>query len=486
MPYDVVVVGAGIVGTAIARELSKYNIKTALIDRESDFGWGSTKANSAIVHAGYDDEPQTLKSHLCVQGNKLFESLCKEVDAPFERNGSLVVALTDEDEKKVEELYERGLKNGVPGIKILEKKELFGREPNINREARCALFAPSAGITIPYELVIGLAENAMANGVEVFLDTKITGAEEKEEKVTLIAENGKKLETRYVVNAAGLYADEISKLFGYDDFAISPRRGEYFLFDKKFAPLVTSTVFPTPTEKGKGILVTKTCEDIMLIGPNSRDLSADEKENTETTGEGLTEVFDGAQRLVPDVSKARRYIVKNFAGNRPQSSTKDFIIEQKGRLIYAAGMQSPGLTSAPAIAEYVSDMLKYCIGMKRKKEFNPLRKRIMRFEEMNYKEKEKALKENPSYGHIVCRCEHVSEAEVVEAIKRGAKTLDGVKFRTRCSMGRCQGGFDLPFVMEILIRETGLSAKEILKNRKGSEVIKAHSKELLGRVADGY
>lgn len=482
MPYDVVVVGAGIVGTAIARELSKYDLNIALVDRELDFGWGATKANSAIVHAGYDDEPQTMKSHLCVRGNHLFENLCREVDAPFERNGSLVVALSDEDEKRVEELYERGLKNCVPGIRILEKKELFGREPNINREARCALFAPSAGITIPYELVIGLAENAMANGVDAFLDARITGAEEKEEKVTLIAENGKRIETRYVVNAAGLYADDIADLFGHKDFSITPRRGEYFLFDKKFTPLVSSTVFPTPTEKGKGILVTKTCENIMLIGPNSRDLSADEKENTETTEEGLREVFEGAQRLVPGIANARMYVIKNFAGNRPQSSTKDFIIEQRGRLINTAGMQSPGLTAAPAIAEYVAEILRYNMEMKRKESFNPVRKRIRRFEEMNYEEKEQALSQNPLYGHMVCRCEHVSEAEIVEAIKRGARTLDGIKFRTRCSMGRCQGGFDLPFVVEILARETGLSAKEILKNRKGSEVIKGYNKEFLGRV----
>lgn len=483
MPYDVVVVGAGIIGTAIARALSKYSIKTALVDREPDFGCGATKANSAIVHSGYDDEPQTLKSRLCVRGNALFEGLCREIDAPFERNGSLVVAFDGED-KRIEELHERGLKNCVPGIRILEKKEVLQREPNLNKEVSCALFAPSAGITIPYELAIGLAENAIANGVDVFLDTDITGVEEKEEKVTLIAENGKRLESRYVLNAAGLYADEISRLFGHEDFSINPRRGEYFLFDRKLVPLVNSTVFPTPTEKGKGILVTKTCENIMLIGPNSKDLGADEKENTETTEEGLREVFEGAQRLVPGIAKARRYTIKNFAGNRPQSSTKDFIIEQRGRLINAAGMQSPGLTAAPAVAEHVAEVLKYSIGMKRKESFNPVRKRIRRFEEMSYEEKKRAIKDNPLYGHMVCRCEHVSEAEVVEAINRGARTLDGIKFRTRCSMGRCQGGFDLPFVIEILSRETGMGVKEILKNSRGSEVIKAHSKEFLGRAED--
>jgi glycerol-3-phosphate dehydrogenase len=478
MVYDVAVIGAGIVGTSIARELSKYNINIALVDKEPDFGWGATKANSAIVHAGYDDEPHTLKSHLCARGNALFEKLCWEVDAPFERNGSLVVAFDSDDEKKVEELYERGLKNCVPMLRVLEKKELLEREPNINEEASCALFAPSAAITIPYELTIGLAENAIANGVEVFLDTKVIGAEEKEEKVTLITDKGR-IESNYVVNAAGLYADEISKLFGYDCFSVTPRRGEYFLFDKKFRPLVNSTIFPTPTEKGKGILVAKTCENILLIGPNSKDLSAEEKENTETTQEGLREVFDGVKKLVPDIEKARRYVIKNFAGNRPQSSTKDFIIEQEGRLINVAGMQSPGLTAAPAIAEYVAEMLKYTISMKKKESFNPIRKRIRAFREMSNEERKKAIKEEPLYGHIVCRCEYVSEAEIVEAVKRGARTLDGVKFRTRCSMGRCQGGFDLPFVVEIISRETGMSAKEILKNSKGSEVIKAYNKELL-------
>ena len=479
MPYDVVVVGAGIVGTSIARELSKYNISVALVDKELDFGWGATKANSAIVHAGYDDASHTLKSHLCVRGNALFEDLCREVDAPFKRNGSLVVAFEGE-EKKIEEIYERGLKNCVPGMRILEKKEVLEKEPNMNKEVSCALFAPSAGITIPYDLAIGLAENAMANGVKALLDTKVVGVEEKEEKVTLLTSKGK-IESKYVVNAAGLYADEIYGLFGYEGFSIHPRRGEYLLFDRKFAPLVRSTVFPTPTEKGKGILVTRTCEDIMLIGPNSKDLSADEKENTETVEEGLKEVFEGAQKIVPEIAKARKYIIKNFAGNRPQSSTKDFVIGQKGRLINAAGMQSPGLTAAPAIAEYVAEVLRYNMDMKIKKKenFDPIRKRIRRFEEMSHEERERAIKENPLYGHIVCRCEHVSEAEIVEAIKRGAKTLDGIKFRTRCSMGRCQGGFDLPFVVEILKRETGMSAKEILKNRKGSEVIKAYNKEIL-------
>jgi len=483
MLYDIAVVGAGIVGASIARELSKYSISIALIDKEPDFGWGATKANSAIVHAGYDDEPHTLKSHLCVRGNALFEELCREVDAPFERNGSLVVAFDGNDEKKVEELYERGLKNCVPGLRALEKKELLEREPNINKEVSCALFAPSAAITIPYELTIALAESAIANGVEPFLDTKVTGVEEKEEKITLVTDRGR-IESKYVVNAAGLYADEISKLFGYGNFFVTPRRGEYFLFDKKLRPLVNSTLFPTPTEKGKGILVAKTCEDIMLIGPNSKDLSADEKENTETTQEGLREVFDGAKKLVPDIEKARRHVIKNFAGNRPQSSTKDFIIEQKERLINVAGIQSPGLAAAPAIAEYVAEMLKYNISMKKKESFNPVRKRIRAFREMSNEEREKAIKENPLYGHIVCRCEHVSEAEVVEAVKRGARTLDGVKFRTRCSMGRCQGGFCLPFVIEIISRETGMSAKEILKNSKGSEVIKAYNKELLGRFED--
>jgi glycerol-3-phosphate dehydrogenase len=479
MPFDVVVIGAGVVGTAIARELSRYCLNIAIMDREPDFGWGATKANSAIVHAGYDDEPQTLKSHLCVRGNALFEELCRNMDVPFERNGSLVVALDSTDEKEIETLYKRGLKNGVPGIRILDRRELFEREPEINREAQSALFVPSAGITLPYELTIALAENAIANGAKAFLNTEITGVEEKEENVTLITKENKRIESRYVINAAGLYADEISHLFGHDDFYIYPRRGEYFLFDKKLAPLVKSTVFPTPTEKGKGILVTRTCENVMLIGPNSVDLKAEEKENTETTTNGLSEVFEGAKKLVPGMGRARRYVIKNFAGNRPQSSTKDFIIEQRGRLINAAGMQSPGLTAAPAIAEYVTEMLRYSIDLRKKEGFNPVRRRIKAFREMNTEERQRAIKENPLYGHIVCRCEHVSEAEIVEAIRRGARTLDGVKFRTRCSMGRCQGGFDLPFVLEILSRETVMDAKSILKNRAGSEVVKAQSKELL-------
>jgi len=413
------------------------------------------------------------------ESNALFEELCRNLDVPFERNGSLVVALDSTDEKEIETLYKRGLKNGVPGIRVLERGELFEREPGINQSAQSALFTPSAGITLPYELTIALAENAIANGAKVLLNTEIKGVEEKEENVTLITKDNRRIESRFVINAAGLYADEISHLFGHDDFYIYPRRGEYFLFDKKLVPLVKSTVFPTPTEKGKGILVARTCENVMLIGPNSIDLKAEEKENTETTANGLSEVFEGAKKLVPGIARARRYVIKNFAGNRPQSSTKDFVIEQKGRLINAAGMQSPGLTAAPAIAEYVTEMLRYSIDLKKKENFNPVRRRIKAFREMDTEERQRAIKENPQYGHIICRCEHVSEAEIVEAIRRGARTLDGVKFRTRCSMGRCQGGFDLPFVLEILRRETGMDVKSIVKNRAGSEVVKAQSKELL-------
>ena len=482
MKAEVVIIGGGIIGASIARELSQYDVDIVLVEKESNTAFGSTKANTGIIHAGYDDMPGTVKADLCRRGNALWSKLSSELDVPFKRIGSLVVALKDDDMGILEELKERGEKNRVLGLEIVGRDRLFQMEPNLNEESIAALYAPTAGIADSCEMAIALVENAVQNGVRVLLETKVRKILIKKGEVEAIQTNRGRIEADYVINAAGLHADEISAMVGVSHFSITPRRGEYRVMDKKLGGFVNHILFPTPTPISKGIVVTPTIEGNLLIGPNAHDI--EDKTDVATTSTGLEEVFRGAVKLVPKLSLKKNMIIANYAGLRAESSTGDFIIEAYDEVrgfINAAGIKSPGLTAAPAIAKKVVSILRRKgLKLKKKDTFNPHRKSIDRsIRELSLNKVKKLLAQDPKYGHIVCRCEYVTEGEVIEAIRRGATTLDGVKFRTRTGMGRCQGGFCTPRVIKILSRELGAPIEDVTKRGGNSHLLPYAIKSLL-------
>lgn len=483
MKTTVLIIGAGITGTAIARELSRYDVDVTLIEKEADVAFGGpTKANTAIIHAGYDDKPGTLAAKLCRRGNKLWGKICSELSIPFRRIGSLVVALNDDEAGILEELMERGRINGVQGLRIIRGQTLFKLEPHLNRDAVAGLHAPSAGVISPYEAAIALAENARMNGVKILFDTEATGIIVKNGEVKAVQTSRGTIYTRFVVNAAGLFADEVSAMAGIEEFKILPRKGEYVVYDKDLRGLVRHVLFPVPTPISKGITVTPTIDGNLIAGPTAHDV--EDKEDTATTAEGIEEVLRGAHRLVPSLSTMREAIISCFSGLRPQPSTGDFIIRSYEDLygfINVSGMKSPGLTSAPAVAETVVEILKEeRLPLQLKRGFNPRRRGISRpFRDLDLSKAEALIAENPSYGHVVCRCEHVTEGEVIEAVCRGATTLDGVKYRTRAGMGRCQGGFCTPHIIRILGRELGIRVEDVTKKGGGSKLLLYRAKQLL-------
>jgi len=484
MNADVVVIGAGITGAAVARGLSRYALDIILVEKEADFCFGATAANTGTIHAGYHDLPGTLKSRLCVTGNALYEQLCKELGVEFERNGALVVALNTDELKILEELNKRGVANGVPDLRIIGKNELHEMEPNLTQNAIGALYAPTAGIVSPYEMAIALCENAIHNGVIPLLEASVEAIEKENNRIKRVVTTQGTLETKFVVNASGLYADDVSQMVGIDDFHIYPRKGEYLIFDKGVGSLVNRPVFPTPTPISKGITVTKTIDGNTMIGPNAQNLNIEYKyaeARDATTNDGLTEVLQAASRLVPNLPEAMT--ITNFAGLRPEPNTGDFIIRSyqdiKG-FINVAGIKSPGLTAAPAIAELVIQILKYeGLELKPKKEFDPIREKPIRFTDLSSEEKDALIAKDPRYGHIVCRCEQVTEGEIVDATKRGARTMDGIKYRTRCGMGRCQGGFCGPRVAAILATELSIPLEQVTKDGGGSNLVVGKTKSLV-------
>lgn len=471
----VFVIGAGITGSLITRELSKYDLEVHVIDKAPDIGWGVTKANSAIVHGGYDDPPGSVRAQFAALGNMMYDELSNELDFDFIRTGSYVVAFKEEDVEYLKELKKRGVKNGVSNLEILTSEELKNREPNLNKDIKAALWCPTAGITEPWEVSIAAIENAKDNGAIVHLDEKVLDIIVQNQKVKKILTDKGEYNADIIINAAGLFADEIAKMAGVADFEIFPRKGEYILLDKKLKGLVNAVIFPTPTKKSKGILVVPTVDGGILLGPNAVDLPKDQKNNLETTKEGLNEVYEKSKALVPSIDIS--YSVKTFAGLRPETKNKDFIIgaTKIWGFINVAGIRSPGLTAAPAIAKYITEKVipeDLGLNLSKKSNFNPFRKRIPHLEETNLEEWEKIVKKDPRFGRTVCFCNNVSEGEIVEAIKRGAKTLDGVKFRTRASFGRCQGGFCSLKILEIISRELSIPLEEIKQNYKNSWIVK--------------
>ena len=475
--YDIIIIGGGVSGSAVARELSKYKRRIAVLERASDICEGASKANSGIVHAGYDAVPGTLKAKLNIDGNKMMEALSIELDFSFKRTGSFVITFEEEGKEKLLELYDRGVVNGVEGMMLLNGDEARTMEPELSEEVKAALYAPTAGIVCPFGMNIAFAENAAVNGVDFYLDTEVTSIE-KEENGYCIHAGDKKFHAAVVVNAAGVYADVIHNMVCENKIHITPRRGEYCLFDKTAGGLVNRTIFQLPSAKGKGILVTPTVHGNLLAGPTAEDIS--DKEGISTTETGLKQVLEVGAKSVNNFPV--KQVITSFSGLRAQATGGDFIIGEAKDVpgfFDVAGIASPGLTSAPAIGVYVADLINKKYPAPVNEEFISTRKGIPNMAEATMDERKELIKNNPAYANVICRCELVTEGEIVDAIRRplGATTLDGIKRRTRAGMGRCQSGFCSPKIVEILARELGVDSSQIRKSGNGSEVLTGYNKE---------
>lgn len=476
--YDVTIIGAGISGCSLAYELSKYNVKAVLVEKENDVSIGTTKANSAIVHAGYDPEPGTDMAKYNVAGCAYTAEICAKLDVPYKNIGSLVVAFADEEMATIQKLYDRGNENGCPGLEIWDAEKLHAEEPNLNECAVGALYAPSAGVVSPWELAIACAEVAVMNGVEIKLNTEVTGIEKMEGGYKVLTNNGA-IETKLVVNAAGVQADQVNEMINEKKFTIQPNKGEYYLLDKSQGSLVKHVIFQCPNEKGKGVLVSPTVHGNLIVGPNSIPTSEDD---LSTTLDGLDFVRTAALKSVPTINY--RESIRNFAGLRARTAVHDFYIyedETNKGFFNEAGMASPGLTSACSIAV---DLAKTCadrLEATAKEEYVDERHQV-RFKHMSHAERAALIKENPLYGKIICRCESVTEGEIVDALHRPfvAASIDAIKRRCNAGMGRCQSGFCGPRVQEIIARELGMELPEVVKDRAGMKLITGETKNVGG------
>ncbi len=475
--YDVLIIGAGVSGSAVAREVSRYNVSACVLEKCEDVCEGTSKANSAIVHAGFDAEEGSLMAKLNVEGNEMMDQLSKDLDIPFKRNGSLVVCVHEEEIDGLKTLYDRGVKNGVKGLKIISREEALEMEPNLSDDVVGALYAPTGGIVCPFELNIAMAENANMNGVEFRFNTEVEDIKKGEDGLFHVRTNNGEYISKVVVNAAGVYADKIHNMVSEDKMHIIERRGDYLLLDKEVGNYVSHTIFPQPTKYGKGVLVTPTVHGNLLVGPTAIDL--ENKEGNNTTAAGLNEVTSKASENVKNLPL--RNVITSFAGLRAHLERHEFVIEEvkdaKG-FIDVAGIESPGLTASPAIGKMVGDILKDMMGLTEKSDWIATRKGIKSTEGLSIDEMNALIKENPAYGTIVCRCESITEGEILDAIHRplGARSLDGVKRRTRAGMGRCQAGFCSPRTMEIINRELGLSYEKITKSGGKSNIILERTK----------
>ena len=466
---DIIVIGAGVVGCSIARELSKYNLDVLVVEKNSDVSEGISKGNSGIVHAGYNEKIGTLKAKLNIEGNKMFDDLSRDLQFPFKRNGAFILAFSDEDMNILESLKENGEKLGVEGLEILTREEALNIEPNLNKEIVGVLNVKTSGIVSPYEMTIALAENAAENGVEFKLNSKVTNIEKISEGYKVTLNNREVVNGKIIINASGLEGAFLNNLVSMSKREINPVKGEYCLFDKVAGAMINKTLFQVPNKLSKGVLVTPTAEGNLLVGPN-----AVEGKTLETSREGIDEILDKSKKSLEELPLAR--ILNTFSGIRPKTKEGDFIIEEvedAKNFINVIGIDSPGLTAAPAIGVYVVNMIKERLDLVEKKNFKKTREKIVRFAELSLEEKNKLIKEKPAYGHMVCKCEFVTEGEIVEAIHRPIKalTVDAIKRRTRASMGGCQGvGCTLP-ISKILSRELGIDISDINKNSEGSPVI---------------
>lgn len=469
--YDVVIIGCGITGAAAAFELSKYQLKIAVLEKENDVAEGSTKANSAILHAGYDPEPGTLMAKLNVRGTQLGKELCRQLDVPCKQIGSFVIGFDETDEKELQNLYNKGKANGVPDLQLLSGEEARVMEPHLSKEVTGALYAPSAAIVSPWEYCLALAETAVRNGAELYLEREVTGIVPIDGGWRVETQDGA-FETRWVVNAAGQNAGRVHDMAAPHTFDIHPGRGEYYLLDKEEGDRVTRTIFQCPGPKGKGVLVSPTVHGNLIVGPNSEPV-----DSTATTTDALNYVREMASRSVPSVNY--RASIRNFAGVRATSDSKDFMIGEAAPGFFdLAGICSPGLSSAPAIAEYAVEHMGVAgLELRKKDHFICQRKRV-RFKELPESEKAALVQKTPAYGRIVCRCETVSEGEILDALHTPIppRSVDGVKRRVNAGMGRCQGGFCGPRVVELLSRELGVPPTEIIQDRAGTWLLSGETK----------
>ncbi len=483
--YDVIIIGAGVTGCAVARYLSRYQGSALVLERAEDVCCGTSKANSAIIHAGFDAAHGSLMAKMNVQGNRMVPGLAKELDFPFRMNGSLVVCMSEEDMPRLRALYENGVKNGVEGLEIVDARRLHELEPNVSKNAVAALWAPTGGIVCPFNMTIALAENANANGVDFRFNTKVTGFTRGEEGWTVHTEQGD-FQTRYVVNAAGVYADVLHNMVSARKLHITPRRGDYCLLDRQVGGFVSHTVFQLPGKLGKGVLVSPTVHGNIIVGPTAIDI--EDRDGTNTTAAGLEELISKAGISVDNLPI--RQTITSFAGLRAHEDHHEFVIgeaEDAPGFVDCAGIESPGLTSAPAIGLTVAELLREKLGLREKEDFIATRKGLLDPKSLTWDAYQALIRENPAYGQIICRCEQVTEGEIIDAIRRplGARSLDGVKRRTRAGMGRCQAGFCSPRVMEILARELGVSQAEITKCGGASRLIVGVNKDSLEEVREG-
>lgn len=490
MKTEVLVIGGGVIGTAITRELSKYTVDVTLVEKGADVACGTSKANSGIIHAGYNASSDTVKGKMNVRANPMFDKLCKDLKVPFERNGSLVVGFDDNDLKVLRKEEESGKKQNIEGLEIVDRNHLFELEPNLNSDAQYALYAPTAGIVSPYELAVAQVDNAVINGARVFLNTEVQKLLIKEDEIIGVKTNQGQIKAELVINAAGVFADKISRMAG-EKIKICPRKGEYHLYDKEYGDMVNHVLFPIPTEMSKGILVTPTVHGNLLIGPNSNWIN--DKEDVSTTGPGLDEVMKGAKKLVPGLPNDG--IITSFAGLRAAAEDEDFVIGFAKKIkgfINVAGIQSPGLSSTPAIAEKVVDLTKQFvkardtdISLNIDQDFQETLPEKPKYDEYVKENREdewqQLVKEDSDYGKIICRCETITKGEIVDAIHSPvpARTVDAIKRRTRAGSGRCQGGFCGPRVVQIIAEELDVSPLEVTKRGGTSQILKARSKELI-------
>lgn len=473
MMYDIVIAGAGVIGGMLARELSKYQLRICVLERENDVACGASRANSGIIHGGYDPEPGTLKAKMNTAGVEKLYAAAEELCVPYRRNRSMVCAFGAQEDATVEMLYRRGLENGITDMEILTGEEAREIEPNLSENVSSVLHVKNAGIICPYQLTIAAIGNAMDNGAELKLNFEINKIEKTAAGFVVTSADGEQVTGKYLINCAGTGSDLVARLAGDDSFTIIPRAGEYLLMDKTEGSRVDHTIFQVPTADGKGILVTPTADGNLLIGPTAKAVQGGN--STQTTPEGLTTVQGLALKSVPSVNL--RSVITSFAGVRASVAGGDFIIgfsEKVENLINVAAIDSPGLTCCVAIAEYVvSLMAQKGIAFVANAEFNPKRQDVHAFHKMSNTEKNAYIQQHPEFGKIVCRCEGISEGEILQALRMNppARDVDGVKRRTRSGMGRCQGGFCGPAVMKLIAQELGIHKEQVTKSGRGSEIV---------------
>ncbi len=473
--FDIAIIGGGVIGCATAYKLSKYDLKICVIEKENDVAMGATRANSAIIHAGYDPEPDTIMARLNVEGVKQAKELSKKLCVPYKSIGSMVLAFSDEEVKTVKKLYDRGNINGVPGLEILDKEEILKREPNVSDKVICALWAPSAAVISPWEYALAFAEVAATNGCEFIFDFEVKDIKKTDKGYNIVSDN-KNIEAKYVINAAGVYSDKIHNMVAEPTFKVISSKGQYYLMDKAEGTKANCTLFQCPSSVGKGVLVSPTVHGNLIVGPDA--VNSQDRNRVSTTAQQLEFVRDTAAKSIPDINY--RNAIRNFAGMRSNTDRDDFIIEVAAEnFIDLAGIKSPGLSAAPAIADEAVELLKKeGLTLKEKNKYTLERKHIV-FKELSNEEKQAVIKENELYGRVICRCETITEGEIVAAIHSPipAKTVDGVKRRCNAGMGRCQGGFCGPKVLEIIARELNITPLDVLKDKNGSNILFNETKE---------